>query len=194
MRRDGTDWRELAPRVRGGSGSWGNGAAMRSAPLDAYFADVPERVPEQAIAAAEVTHTHPEGIAGAVVAVAVAAALAAAEPELDGGALLTAVAERTPEGAVRDRILAARSIDDSDSAATELGTGRDTSALDTVPYCLWLAARHRGRLTEAWWTAAAAGGDTDTTCAIIGGVLAADPGLPAEWSARTEPLPAWALP
>ncbi|MFC3962152.1 ADP-ribosylglycohydrolase family protein [Nocardia jiangsuensis] len=193
MRRDGTDWRELAPRARGGAGSWGNGAAMRVAPLGAYFADVPDRVPAQAVAAAEVTHTHPEGIEGAV-AVAVAAALVAAEPGLRGPALLSAIADRTPSGAVRDRILAAREISETGSAAAELGTGQECRALDTVPYCLWLAARYRNRLTEAWWTAAAAGGDVDTTCAIVGGVLAADPGLPAEWSARTEPLPAWALP
>ncbi|MEV0360597.1 ADP-ribosylglycohydrolase family protein [Nocardia sp. NPDC050697] len=191
MRRDGTDWRELAPRVGGGAGSRGNGAAMRIAPLGAYFADDPDRVAGQAAAAAEVTHAHPEGIAGAV-AVAVAAALVVAEPGLGGEALLTAVAERTPPGAVRDRILTARFAEPA-TAAAELGTGQECRALDTVPYCLWLAARHRGRVTEAWWTAAAAGGDVDTTCAIVGGVLAADPGLPAEWSARTEPLPAWAI-
>ena len=57
-------------------GSFGNGAAMRVPPLGAYFADQPvARIVEQARLSAEVTHAHPEGIAG-VIAVAVATALA----------------------------------------------------------------------------------------------------------------------
>jgi hypothetical protein len=57
-------------------GSFGNGAAMRVAPLGAFFADQPlEVVCNQARLSAEVTHAHAEGIAGAI-AVAVAAALA----------------------------------------------------------------------------------------------------------------------
>ena len=48
---------------------------MRVAPLGAYFADDLEMVRAQAVLAAEVTHAHPEGIAGAV-AVALAAAWA----------------------------------------------------------------------------------------------------------------------
>ncbi|MEV4800559.1 hypothetical protein AB0K18_11140 [Nonomuraea sp. NPDC049421] len=38
-----------------------------------------------------------------------------------------------------------------------------------------------------------AGGDVDTTCAIVGGIVAAGAAtrLPDEWRARCEPLPAW---
>src|SRR4029077_6609017 len=36
---DGTEWRNLAPRLFEGQGSFGNGAAMRVAPVGAYFAD-----------------------------------------------------------------------------------------------------------------------------------------------------------
>ena len=64
----------MTPRLFGGEGSFGNGAAMRVAPLGAYFADELDAVVEQASFSAEVTHSHPEGIAGAI-AVAVAAAL-----------------------------------------------------------------------------------------------------------------------
>ncbi|MCP2336211.1 ADP-ribosylglycohydrolase family protein [Actinomadura rupiterrae] len=37
--REGGDWRALASELFDGSGSWGNGAAMRVAPLGAFFAD-----------------------------------------------------------------------------------------------------------------------------------------------------------
>ena len=36
---EGSDWREVAPKVFDGMGSMGNGAAMRAAPIGAYFAD-----------------------------------------------------------------------------------------------------------------------------------------------------------
>ena len=43
------------------------------------------------------------------------------------------------------------------------------------------------------WTTVAAGGDVDTTCAIVGGVIASGKAgaPPAEWVERTEPLPDW---
>jgi ADP-ribosylglycohydrolase len=71
----GADWRVAAASVFRG-GSFGNGFAMRIAPLAAYFADDGyDKVAEQAALASAVTHSHGEGIAGGV-AVAVAGAYA----------------------------------------------------------------------------------------------------------------------
>ncbi|MER7756296.1 ADP-ribosylglycohydrolase family protein [Kitasatospora sp. NPDC097643] len=207
------NWRMLALDLFNGQGSLGNGAAMRVAPLGAWFcADLDEGA-EQAALSAEVTHAHPEGVAGAV-AVAVAAALAArgrgdsptAGPTHAGpthahapaGAeFLAEVAERTPQGAVRDGLRRAAAL----SAGTEpwraadlLGNGQRITAGDTVPFALWSAAHHLDSLTDALWTTAEGLGDVDTTCAITGGVVAARTGLaevPPEWLARREPLPAW---
>lgn len=61
MIRGGADWRE-ANRAVFPDGSFGNGAAMRSAPIGLCFAE-PD---EPARLAAEVTHAHPLGIEGAV--------------------------------------------------------------------------------------------------------------------------------
>src|SRR5262249_37743324 len=72
--REGRSWRSVSRSAFRGMGSFGNGAAMRVPPIGAYFADDLERVVHEATRSAEVTHTHPEGIAGAV-AVAVAAAV-----------------------------------------------------------------------------------------------------------------------
>lgn len=73
--RCGEDWAERAGSLFGGQGSFGNGAAMRVAPLGAFFADDVDAAAEQAALSAVVTHTHEEAVAGAV-AVAVAAAQA----------------------------------------------------------------------------------------------------------------------
>ena len=46
--------------------------------------------------------------------------------------------------------------------------------------------------SEAMWLTVAGLGDRDTTCAIVGGIVAAKTGkseIPAEWRARREPLP-----
>lgn len=195
--RDGGSWRELASEPFEGQGSWGNGAAMRVAPLGAWFADDPERAAHEAVLSAEVTHRHPEGVAGAV-AVAVAAALACRE-ELAPDAFVTAVAEATPPGLVRTRLMAALGlIDRSDPAQVglTLGNGRRVSAPDTVPFTIWVAARYRDDFEAAFWATASAGGDVDTTCAIVGGIVGARVGadrLPRGWSERVEALPDWAF-
>src|SRR5262245_23558596 len=72
---NGIPWRVAAWGVFPG-GSFGNGSAMRIAPLAGYFAaDDYATVAEQARLSAEVTHAHPEGIAGGAAA-AVAGAYA----------------------------------------------------------------------------------------------------------------------
>ena len=71
----GDPWPRVAAAAFDGMGSMGNGGAMRSAPIGAWFADDLPALVEQARRSAEVTHARPEGQAGAV-AVAVAAAFA----------------------------------------------------------------------------------------------------------------------
>ncbi|NYI04444.1 ADP-ribosylglycohydrolase family protein [Allostreptomyces psammosilenae] len=191
-------WREAARGLFGGQGSLGNGAAMRVAPLGAWFRADLERVAEQAARSAEVTHAHPDGVAGAV-AVALAAALAARrdQPTPRPDALLRQVAERTPGGGVRAGLLRAAALPPETTpqgAAHVLGSGARIRADDTVPFALWCAARHLDDLVEALWATAEGLGDVDTTCAIAGGVVAARTGLdavPPEWLARREPLPEW---
>ncbi|MEV0979647.1 ADP-ribosylglycohydrolase family protein [Streptomyces sp. NPDC049915] len=194
--REGGDWRELSAALFKGQGSWGNGAAMRIAPLGAWYADDPEQATHQAEISAYPTHQHREAVVGAM-AVAAAAALAAApggppSPE----ALLDAVVALVPKSAVGQGLRRARDMLDYGDAATVaavLGCGRRTSAHDTVPFALWSAARSLGDFEEAFWTTAQVGGDVDTTCAIVGGVLAAGKagGPPGAWVDRTEALPGW---
>ena len=73
--RDGAFWAEEARALFGGMGSMGNGAAMRVAPLGAYFADDLRRLVEEARRSAVSTHAHLEASAGAI-ATAVGAAVA----------------------------------------------------------------------------------------------------------------------
>ncbi|QWB22648.1 MULTISPECIES: ADP-ribosylglycohydrolase family protein [Streptomyces] len=194
--REGGDWRELAAALFNGQGSWGNGAAMRIAPLGAWYAGDPEQATHQAEISAYTTHQHREAVVGAM-AVAAAAAFAA-DPDGPPGAeaLLDGVIDLVPKSAVGAGLRRARDMLDYGDPATVaavLGCGRRTTAHDTVPFALWSAARSLGDYEQAFWTTAQVGGDVDTTCAIVGGVIAAGKAgaPPAEWVERTEPLPEW---
>ncbi|MFH8348345.1 ADP-ribosylglycohydrolase family protein [Streptomyces sp. NPDC018045] len=193
--REGGDWRELASALFNGQGSWGNGAAMRIAPLGAWYADDPEQATHQAEISAYTTHQHREAVVGAM-AVAAAAALAAAPGRTAGPeALLDGVLALIPRSAVQAGLRRARDMldyGDAGTVAAVLGCGRRTSAHDTVPFALWAAARHLDDFEQALWTTAQVGGDVDTTCAIVGGIVAAGGAAPPpDWLARTEPLPSW---
>jgi len=191
----GLPWRGVSAEVFDGQGSMGNGGAMRVAPLGAYFAGDLTRVVSEARASAEVTHMHPEGQAGAI-AIAVAAAWACQWPEAHGSArqLFDAVLDATPAGATRQGLEKARAwrLDASPaSAARELGSGQKVISEDTVPFAVWCAARHLDSYEEALWSTVAGFGDRDTTCAIVGGIVALSAGgasIPATWRAARELL------
>ncbi|MFK0118887.1 ADP-ribosylglycohydrolase family protein [Streptomyces sp. NPDC090994] len=195
--REGGDWRELAAALFDGQGSWGNGAAMRVAPLGAWYADDPEQATHQAEISAYPTHQHREAVVGAM-AVAAAAALAAtpdgppgAEALLDG--VISLVPGRSAVGAGLRRARDMLDYGDAATVAAVLGCGRRTTAHDTVPFAIWSAARALGDYERGFWTTAQVGGDVDTTCAIVGGVIAAGRAgaPPRAWAERTEALPDW---
>jgi len=185
----GMSWKAVVRQAFGGQGSCGNGGAMRSAPIGACFADDYERVVAEAKASAEVTHAHPDGKAGAA-AVALAAAWMVREgkPAVKAGhALIEFVLEHLPQTETHHGLMRALEIPlDSPPkrAASILGNGSKVIASDTVPFCLWCAARHADSYTEALWATVAGLGDRDTTCAIVGGIVALSAGrenIPLEW-------------
>lgn len=187
---EGSDWREAAPRLFAG-GSFGNGAAMRAAPIGAFHAGRPDKAAAEARKSAEITHAHAEGQAGAM-AVAVAAAIAAGDRPPRGQGFLDAVLRHVPAGETRNGIVTARAIapGEFDAAVERLGTGWRVSAQDTVPFCLWCAAHHPADFEEALWRTLAAEGDRDTVCAIVGGIAALTAGdIPEAWLRHREPLP-----
>ena len=198
--RNGESWQRVAHNLFGGEGSFGNGSAMRVAPVGAYFANHIQTAATHAARSAEVTHAHPEATAGAI-AVAVAAALAwqaGQDRQFQApSAFLDSVLPHVPESMVRAGIAAARDVAATSPirAVTEiLGNGSRVSCQDTVPFCLWCAAHHLDDYEEALWTTVSALGDRDTTCAIVGGIVVmytGVEGIPPNWRAAREPLPDW---
>jgi ADP-ribosylglycohydrolase len=185
----GVGWREASLAAFGGGGSFGNGAAMRVAPLGAYFADQLERIPEMAKRSAQVTHSHPEGIAGAIAVALAAGAAVAARSDSTGAAaerIWDSVMELTPPSVVRERLATARAMlgGQAGEVARTVGNGAEISAQDTVPFCIWNACRCLDDYAEALVSTIEVDGDCDTNAAIVGGIVSAYRGrgaIPAEW-------------
>ena len=191
----GMPWSIASKSVFDGTGSMGNGGAMRAAPVGAFFADDMELVVGEARASALPTHAHPEGQAGAI-AVAVAAAVLARNGE--PASVFEAVLAQTPRGPTWDGIERASRLNlesHPKTAAAVLGKGSRVIASDTVPVCIWCVARHGQNYEEALWVTVSGLGDRDTTCAIVGGIIAAAPSvsIPLGWQRAREGLDGFAL-
>ena len=196
--REGASWRQEAASSFGGAGSYGNGAAMRVAPVGAWHAGDPDRAAELARAQSEVTHAHHEAADGAAAVAAVTSVLAAAPVGAAPSAreLLDLAADHAGEGRVRSGLVRAGGLLDAPlvQVVDQLGTGWEVAAYDTVPFALWAAVQAPHRFAATFWRTVAGLGDRDTTCAIACAVVAAHVGraaIPASWDALVEPLPSW---
>ncbi len=186
-----TSWEKASRSAFNGLGSYGNGAAMRVAPIGAFFSRDIGRAVSQARASARITHWHQEGQSGAE-AIALGSAWAACGWG-GGEEMLEWIRGLLADGRVRDGLTTALSIPGEagpEKASALLGSGQDVAAWDTVPFALWCAAHYHDNFPEAMWATVAGLGDRDTTCAMVGGIVAlsAPDGVPEEWVQAREPL------
>lgn len=192
---EGRPWREVSSSVFDGMRSMGNGAAMRSGLIGAYFYDDTTRVIEQARLAAEVTHFHDEAVAGAI-AVALAASICARygvnDEVLSSKVLYDFVISHTPESEVKRLIKKAATLPadyDIRTIVAILGNGVRLTAQDTVPFAIWCIANNSSSYPEAIWKGISGLGDRDTIGAIIGSVVVLRTGvatIPEQWLLQTE--------
>lgn len=191
---EGVSWFVASKTAFGGQGSCGNGGAMRAAPIGAYFADDLQRLTLEARKSSEVTHAHPDGQTGAIAVALAAAWMVREKPTVPSHALIEFVAENLPQTETYHHLMRALRVklDVSPAAAASiLGSGVRVISSDTVPFCLWCAARHPNNYVEAMWTTVAGLGDRDTTCAIVGGIVALGAGrggIPEEWLSAREKI------
>jgi ADP-ribosyl-[dinitrogen reductase] hydrolase len=162
--------------------SAGNGAAMRAAVVGVFFAtdDAGRRVFGEALA--RVTHTDPRAVSGALFVADVAAALSRDVGVAEAVAMArTQVSDMSLATAIdRAAILATQGTSIA-AAANELGnTG---FVIHSVPLATCVALRFGDDPRAALVEAIGAGGDTDSTAAIVGawmGTRHGPEGLPQE--------------
>ncbi len=188
----GVRWDQAAWRLYDGQGSYGNGAAMRVAPVALLGYHDLAQVARLAQQTALITHAHDFGVAGAVLQ-ATTVALLLRQPTavpLDPAEFLRAL-----RGQVR-ALLYLRKLADVeallgegpvDEVVARLGTG--VAAHESVPTALYAFLRHRDSFADAVAYAVSLGGDTDTIGAMTGALAGAYLGegaIPAAARERVE--------
>jgi poly(ADP-ribose) glycohydrolase ARH3 len=181
----GVEPAEAAAQAMGGRGSFGNGAAMRIAPVAVRWFDRPAELRSEAERSARVTHTHPLGLDGArVQAAAIGAAIRGEEP-------LAAAQAAASTGELRGRLEdAAAHLEVEPIEVGEL-LGNSGAAHESVPAAIVAAAAHDG-FEEAVDFAIRCGGDTDTIGAMAGAIAGAREGasaIPTRWLEALEDGP-----
>jgi poly(ADP-ribose) glycohydrolase ARH3 len=184
---EGRDHRQVAQTHFPG-GSFGNGAAMRVAPVGLFFHHDPGRAWDQARLSARPTHLHPLGVEGAQL-LAVAVAHLAGAPAFERAPFFAGLSARCSTAEFRDRLArAAAASEPADLAA--LGNG--IQALESVPTALACFASAPGDYVTSVGRAILLGGDTDTIAAMTGalsGAFLGAGGLPPRALAALEDDP-----
>lgn len=180
-------WLGYSPS-RSGVWSAGNGPAMRSAIMGAYFADDAYKRRAFVSVATRLTHTDPKAETAAL-AVAEAAAWSVSQ-NYSVEAWLSALPslgrdEKWQE--ICQKLTAALAADKSVAEfADELGLERGVTgyAYHSVPVAIYAWLRHANDFRTALTAALDCGGDTDTVGAIVGALMGARTGrgaIPQEW-------------
>jgi poly(ADP-ribose) glycohydrolase ARH3 len=173
-----------------GEGSFGNGAAMRVAPVGLLWREDPDTLREAAVRSAAITHAHPIGT-DAATAQARAVAQAATSGSFTVADLERLAAEARTEQLRATLTTAARVARNGSGltcpdVAEAIGTG--VVADQSVAAALWVAATAED-FEHAVLLALALGGDVDTiaamACAVTGAGVT-DAAIPTEWLDRLE--------
>lgn len=180
------------PWDQAGTDSFGNGSAMRVAPLGFFFYDDRDYIKEAAGLSSRITHVHPEGIAGAVaqalaVGSAVAHSLRNRPIDIPSFVEATAKAVSPISEAFSQRLrgLKAISFNSTDNLIDALTRCYDCSvkAVEAVPPAIG-AFLFTGSFKDAVILGVSLGGDTDTIGAMAGALAGAYYGykhIPSDW-------------
>jgi len=184
--RRGMPWNEV------GTDSWGNGSAMRVAPIGFFYHDDPMELREAAIQSSTITHKHPKGIAGAVaqataVGIATQKGLRGESIEVEEFTDLIIKGVIKIDQEMADQLERIKGIEGGDLRTTIDAIGShfhcDVSAIGAVPPAIasFLLTRE---FKESIIVAVNCGGDTDTLGAMSGAIAGAYYGychIPRQW-------------
>ncbi|MBI4186937.1 MAG: ADP-ribosylglycohydrolase family protein [Chloroflexi bacterium] len=189
--RAGTPWRKAALELYRG-GSYGNGSAMRAAPIGVFYYDDLETLRDVAWRSSETTHAHRLGREGAALQACAVALATGLEPgaAFDRDAFLSGLSGFAPEGIYREKLDGIRGLPtepDTAGVAGELGNGIE--AFNSVPAAIFSFLAHPDSFAQAVLYAISLGGDTDTIGAMTGAISGAYLGIgaiPDRWKNKLE--------
>ena len=187
----GMTWDEAGQHIYG-AGSYGNGGAMRIAPVGVLYHNRPDVLIETALNSARITHTHPLGMEGALIQAYAVGLSASTDPMLleqfDKIEFI-----KTLSGLVEEEyylvklkkiieFLERDELPDIEEIIPVLGIG--VRAHDSVPMALYCFLSKCDSFKDAVTYAVSMGGDTDTIGAMTGamaGALHGQSDIPEQW-------------
>jgi poly(ADP-ribose) glycohydrolase ARH3 len=168
-------WRQTRDTLFPDGGSWGNGGAMRVAPLGLLFSHDHDLLWRQAGLSAAATHAHPRAIQGAQL-ISLATALVAADPSISHKSLFAALSLRASDDEYR-WLLSTASHFNSESPLNILGNSLE--AHRSTVTAIACASLYPDHYLDAIARAIGLGNDTDTLAAMAGAIAGARLGIQA---------------
>jgi len=187
----GEHWDKAAEKLYHG-GSYGNGSAMRIAPVAVFYHNDLVMLREVAYRSSRITHSHELGKEGAALqayAVALAVGLEPAKT-FNSGEFLAKLDGLVKHEAYKRKLTTIKMLldgIDKDRVISELGNS--VEAFNSVPTAIYSFLSHSSSFKEAILFAASLGGDTDTIAAMTGAIAGAYLGIdsiPDKWRSKME--------
>jgi poly(ADP-ribose) glycohydrolase ARH3 len=197
--RAGLIWHQVA-RIFFENGSFGNGAAMRVSPVGLFYHHDLDKIREEAIRQANITHVHPLGQWGAVMQACTVGLAVSQNPNgpFKKEQMVTNLREILWRGQV-DYMKALNKIEEMVAQERKLqarevvqSLGNGVEALFSVPSACYIAITYSPDFCDAIQAAISLGGDTDTIAGMVGAIVGAhvgEKGLPIEWIEQLEDGP-----
>jgi poly(ADP-ribose) glycohydrolase ARH3 len=191
MIRSGEPWDSAASKIYKG-GSWGNGSAMRVAPVGLLYSSDPSKLREIAYKSSSITHSHELGKEGAALQ-AYAVALAFNTPsdeEIDREAFLPKLQNFAQNQLYKEKIAQIKELlGEQDKARVVAVLGNGIEAPRSVPTAIYSFLLQPKSYKDSVIYAISLGGDTDTIASMAGAISGAYLGIgaiPQKWRAKLE--------
>ncbi|MFN4219421.1 MAG: ADP-ribosylglycohydrolase family protein [bacterium] len=189
--KEGRSWYEMLDRKIYPGGSFGNGAAMRIAPIGLLYYDNPEKLRDIVYKSSIITHSHELAIEGAFIqAYAVSLAVKTNPPFLDKYEFLTKIKSvvKNEKYLKKIEIMEKFLKEKADKIDVIKHLGNGVEALNSVPTAIY-SFLVGNSFEESVVYAVSLGGDADTIGAMSGAIAGAYYGIeniPLKWKEKLE--------
>lgn len=191
MIKSGEPWDSAASKIYRG-GSFGNGSAMRVAPIGLLYSNNPAKLREIAYKSSSITHSHELGKEGAAIqAYAVVLALnTPSDEEIDREAFLLKLQNFAQTQLYKEKIANTKELlGEQDRARVVAVLGNGIEALNSVPTAIYCFLKQPKSYKDSVIYAISLGGDTDTIASMAGAISGAYldiEAIPQEWRLKLE--------
>jgi poly(ADP-ribose) glycohydrolase ARH3 len=188
----GISYTDAARTLFGGRGSFGNGAAMRVAPLGLFFHDSPDLY-DLAGTSAGVTHAHPLARDGAAVQARAVSQAVQLNPQeyFSADPFMGGLLDFSKTTELQEKLHSLKSLLDrrTPCGKSAEALGKTVAIHESLPFAIYAFLKHPHSFEECLFCAVLSGGDRDTLGAMAGAICGAHLGIdaiPRKWQNHLE--------